>query len=68
MVSSWKPAHSLVKDAVSGAEIVVAPCLLLWLWQACLSASGWGGAGTQLASSPVVFVQSAVLWAGQASR
>ena len=26
-VSSWKPAHSLVEDAVSGAEIAAAPCL-----------------------------------------
>ena len=39
LVSNWKPAHSLVEDAVSGAEI--APCLLalavthlpLCLWQ-----------------------------------
>ena len=33
----------------------------LWLSQACLSASGWGGAGTQLVSSPLVFPQSFVL-------
>ena len=39
LVSNWEPAHSLVEDAVSGAEI--APCLLalavthlpLCLWQ-----------------------------------
>ena len=28
VVSSWETAHSLVEDAVSGAEIVAAPCLL----------------------------------------
>ena len=28
VVSSWEPAHSLVEDAISGAEIVAAPCLL----------------------------------------
>ena len=27
MVSSWEPAHSLVEDALSGAEIVASPCL-----------------------------------------
>ena len=42
VVSSWEPAHSLVEDAISGAEIVAAPCLLalaipslplcLWAW------------------------------------
>ena len=39
LVSNWEPAHSLVEDAISGAEI--APCLLalavthlpLCLWQ-----------------------------------
>ena len=38
VVSSWEPAHSLVEDAISGTEII-----------ACLSASGQGGAGMQLA-------------------
>ena len=33
LVSNWEPAHSLVNDAVSGAEI--APCQL-WLLPACL--------------------------------
>ena len=33
LVSNWEPAHSLVEDAVSGAEI--APCLLA-LAVACL--------------------------------
>ena len=28
MVSDWQPAHSLEGDAVSGAEIEVALCLL----------------------------------------
>ena len=27
LVSNWKPAHSLVEDAISGAEIATAPCL-----------------------------------------
>ena len=27
VVSNWQPAHSLVEDAVSGAEIAAAPCL-----------------------------------------
>ena len=27
MVSNWEPAHSLVKDTVSGAKIIAAPCL-----------------------------------------
>ena len=55
-VSSWEPAHSLVEDAISGAETVAAPCL-----QACLSASGQGGAGMEPAGSPLVSTQSFVL-------
>ena len=27
MDSNWEPAHSLVEDAVSGAEITAPPCL-----------------------------------------
>ena len=27
VVSSWEPSHSLVDDAISGAEIAAAPCL-----------------------------------------
>ena len=27
VVSSWEPAHSLVENAVSGAETAAAPCL-----------------------------------------
>ena len=26
-VSNWEPAHSLVEDVISGAEIAAAPCL-----------------------------------------
>ena len=26
VVSNWQPAHSLVEDVVSGAEIAAAPC------------------------------------------
>ena len=37
---------------------------LFWLSPACLSASGGGWAGPLLASSPLVFSQSFVLWAG----
>ena len=28
MVSNWEPAHSLVEDGFSGAEIAAAPCFL----------------------------------------
>lgn len=28
VVSNWMPVHSLLKDATSGAEIALAPCLL----------------------------------------
>ena len=71
MVSSWEPAHSLVEDAISGAKIGAAPCLRLWLSHTCLSTLVWGwgvreGASTQPASSPLVFAQSFVPWAGQA--
>ena len=58
LVSNWEPAHSLVEDAVSGAEI--APRLLalavarLPLW--------WGERLVHsLASSPLVFSQSFVV-------
>ena len=44
VASNWEHAHSLVKDAGSGAEIAAAPCLpALALSHACLSASGEGG-------------------------
>ena len=61
LVSNWEPAHSLVEDAISGAEIVIALCLLALAVAACLSASGGGWAGMQPASSPLVFPQSFVL-------
>ena len=65
LVNNWEPAHSLVENASSGAEI--APCLPalsiarlpLYLWQG-------GGAGPQPASSLLIFAQSFVLWAGLA--
>ena len=40
LVSNWGPAHSLVEDAVSGAEI--APCLMA-LAVACLPLCLWQG-------------------------
>ena len=49
LVSNWEPAHSLVEDAISGAEI--APCLLalavahlllcLWVVGRCWSTAGY---------------------------
>ena len=44
VVSSWETAHSLVEDAVSGAEIVAAPCLLA-LAVASLHLCLWDGRG-----------------------
>ena len=42
MVSNWEPAHSLLGEAVSGAEI--APCLLaLAVTPTSLSLVGWQG-------------------------
>ena len=58
LVSNWEPAHSLVEDAVSGAEIAA---FRLWLLPAYLPASGGGWAGPLPASSPLVFAQSFVL-------
>ena len=59
LVGNWEPAHSLVEDAISGAEI--APCLPA-LAVACLPLCLWRGrAGLQLASSPLVFSQTFVL-------
>ena len=64
LVSNWEPAHSLVEDAVSGANI--APCLWLFSHLPAPLPLVWGGASLQLVSSPLVFVQSFVLLAGQA--
>ena len=58
LVSNWESAHSLVEDAISGAEIAA---FQLWLLPACFPASGGGWAGPLLASSPLVFTQSFVL-------
>ena len=52
LVSNWKPAHSLVEDAVSGAEI--AACLPA-LAVTCLPVCLWQGDGP-------VFSQLALLW------
>ena len=46
VVSDWRPAHSLVGEAASGAKIAVAPCLL----HTCLSAL-WEGCKWHLARS-----------------
>ena len=42
VVGNWEPAHSLVKDAVSGAKIAAAPCLLA-LAVACPPLCLWVG-------------------------
>ena len=58
VVSSWESAHSFMEDAISGAEIVAAPCLLalaITSLPLCLWVRG------ELASSPLVFAQSFVL-------
>ena len=52
VVSNWEPPHSLVEDAVSGAETEAAPCLL-YLLHACLSASGKGGPYMAATCSPL---------------
>jgi len=62
LVSNWEPAHSLVEDAVTGAEIV--PCLLalaVTRLPFCFQ-QGDGLVHSRLAaSSPLVFAQSLVL-------
>ena len=52
MVSDWRPAHSLVGEAASGAKIAVAPCLL----HTCLS-SLWEGCKWHLARSLLGFAR-----------
>ena len=62
LVSNWEPAHSLVEDAISGAEIVIALCLLaLAVAHLPLCLQLGEGASLQPASSPLVFAQSFVL-------
>ena len=63
LVSDWEPAHSLVGDAVSGAEF--APFLLA-LAGACLPPCLWQGMSRSAAGSPLVFIQSFFLWVGMA--
>ena len=58
LVNNWKPALSVVEDAISGVEI--AP-FQLWLSPTCLPASSGGWAGPLPAGSPLVFGQSFVL-------
>ena len=58
LVSYWKPACSLVEDAVSGSEFVPFPLCLL---PPCLPDFGGGWASLQPASSPLVFAESFVL-------
>ena len=62
----WLAAGSLLMvwlkmPASLGLRLQQPLAFWLWLLQACLSASGWAGAGMQLASSPLVFAQSFVL-------
>ena len=64
LVSNWEHAHSLVEDAIYGPKIATClPALAVTCLPLCLQCGG--GAGMQLASSPLVFAQSFVLWAGQ---
>ena len=73
--NTWLATGSLLRVwwrmLVSGAEIGAAPCLLA-LAMACLPLCLQLGLGEvccmQSASSPLVFAESFVLWAGQAVR
>ena len=58
MCSNWEPAHSLVEDVVSGAEIAAAPCLPALMSNACLSASreGWPYMGVGLLSLAICLI------------
>ena len=59
VVSNWEPAHILVENAVSGAEI--ASCLPALAVAHLPPASGGGWASPQAARSPLIFAQSFVL-------
>ena len=62
MVSNWEPAHRLVENAVSEAEIGAAYCLqALAVTSLPLCLQWWGGPCMHLASSPLVFTQCFVL-------
>ena len=58
VVSNWEPAHSLVEDAISGAEIAAAPSLLALAVTCSPLCLQWGGACTQPDSFSLVFTQS----------
>ena len=63
MVSDWEP-HSLVADAISGAEIAAAPCLPALAVAGlplCLQRQEGPTHSPQPVSSPLVFTQSFVL-------
>ena len=62
VISNWDPAHSLVEDAVSGAEIAAAPCLPALMSNACLSASreGWPYMGAGLLSFAICLILCSV--------
>ena len=69
MVSSWEPAHILVEDAISGAEIATVPCLpalAVASLPAPLPPGGEGLVHSRLALlwyplNPLLFTQSFVL-------
>ena len=62
LVSNWEPAHSLVEDAISGAEIFPClPALAVARLSLCLWWGEWGRASLQPASSPLVIAQSFIL-------
>ena len=61
LVRNWEPTHSLVEDAISGAEFAPhLPALAFARLPLCL----WRGMGwPAVASYPLVFAQFFVLWA-----
>ena len=67
VTSNWKPAQFDGGCLSLGLRLEQPLAFQLWLWPACFSTSGGGGACTQSTSSPLVFAKSFVLWVGQAS-